>query len=62
MRPNSRSKRFKGNIAEGSTNSSTSVKLEPAYLAEHEEAAGYTKQQRGEQSVEEAYSLGNQRS
>ena len=57
-------KKFKGDIAEGSTNSSTSIKLEPAFLAEHEEAllaAGYIKQYRGGRSGKGAYSRGNQR-
>ena len=31
-------KKFKEDIAEGSANSSTSIKLEPAFLADHEEA------------------------
>ena len=57
-------KKFKGDKAEGSANSSTSIKLEPAFLAEHEEtllAAGYIKQYRGGRSGKGAYSRGNQR-
>ena len=57
-------KKFKGDIAEGSANSSTSIKLEPAFLAEHEEAllaAGYIKHNRGGRSGKGAYSRGNQR-
>ena len=57
-------KKFKGDIAEGSANSSSSIKLEPAFLAEHEEAllaAGYIKQNRGGRSGKGAYSRGNQR-
>ena len=40
-------KKFKVDIAEGSAISSSSIKLEPAFLAEHKEAflaAGYIKQ------------------
>ena len=57
-------KKFKGDIAEGSANSSTSIKLEPVFLAEHEVAllaAGYIKQYRGGRSGIGAYSRGNQR-
>ena len=57
-------KKFKGDIAEGSANSSSSIKLETAFLAEHEEAllaAGYIKQNRGGRSGKGAYSRGNQR-
>ena len=57
-------KKFKGDIAEGSANSSTRIKLEPAFLAEHEEAllaAGYIKQYRGGRSDKGAHSRGNQR-
>ena len=43
-------KKFKGDIVEGSVSLGSSIKFEPAFLAEHEEAllaAGYVKQFRG---------------
>ena len=52
-------KKFKGYIAEGSANSSTSIKLEPAFLAERDEAL--LAAQWGGQSVKGAYSRGYQR-
>ena len=42
-----RKQRFKGSIAEGQDGFSSGIKLEPAFLAEHQEAllaAGYVKQ------------------
>ena len=47
-------KKFKGDITEGSISTAASVKLEPAFLAENEEAllaAGYYKQGQGKRSV-----------
>ena len=47
-------KKFKGDITEGSISTAASVKLEPAFLAENEEAllaAGYDKQGQGKRSV-----------
>ena len=47
-------KKFKGDITEGSKSTAASVKLEPAFLAENEEAllaAGYYKQGQGKRSV-----------
>ena len=47
-------KTFKRNIAEGSVSLGTSIKLEPAFLAENEEALlsdGYVKQGQGKRSV-----------
>lgn len=54
-------KKFKGDIAEGKSQSSPSIKLEPAFLAENEEAllaAGYIKQSRSKGSNKGNYGRG----
>ena len=54
-------KKFKGDITEGSISTAASVKLEPAFLAENEEAllaAGYYKQGQGKRSGRGGYSRG----
>ena len=55
-------KKFKGDITAGNGSSSSGIKLEPAFLAENEEAllaAGYVKQYRGGKPGRGGYSHGN---
>ena len=58
-------RKFKGDFTEGKVSSNLSIKLQPAFLAENEEAllaAGYSKQYRGKKcrSDKRSYSHGNQ--
>ena len=58
-------KKFKGDFTEGKASSNLSIKVEPAFLAENEEAllvAGYSKQYRGKtgRSDKRSYNHGNQ--
>ena len=55
-------KKFKGDITAGNGSSSSGIKLEPAFLAENEEAllaAGYVKQYRGGKPGRGGYGHGN---
>ena len=58
-------KKFKGDFTEGTASSNLSIKLEPTFLAENEEAllaAGYSKQYRGKtgRSDKRSYNQGTQ--